>query len=165
MEIDYEKARHWRQYRDEPCSFRGLSLITKAVAAYCGNLVDPAHGWLQLRGDSVAKAFRAHAAGRVTRSDCRLLERSIGELLDEGFLVRCRVLDNGLGKITTHDQRDVELSSWLEDPGGEWVVIADWVPAQNGLNREDTTTWHAARRDRYAAAAAAATATTTTSAT
>ena len=164
MDIDYEKAMHHRQYRDEPFPFRGLSLITKALAAYLGNLVDPRHGWLALRGDTVSKALRAYAGGRVTRGDCRLLDRSVSELLAEGFLVRCHVLDTPLGTLDTHDHRTIDLSSWLEDPDGDSVVIAHWVPAQNGLDRNDTRAWHDARRERFRAAASLATTTVSRSA-
>jgi len=45
-------------------------------------------------------------------------------------------------------QRDVPLSHWLEDPHGDWLVIANWVPAQYELPPEDTKAWHLARRER-----------------
>lgn len=151
MPIDFRTASYSRQYRDEQGDFRRLSLLTKAIAAYLRNLVDPVHGWLHLHGDAVAVAFSKQAAGSVTQSDRRLLVRCIDELVGEGYLLRCRVTDTEPGVFVTHDEREVPLSSWLDDARGDWVVIANWVPAQNGLSRDETLAWHAARRAHLAA--------------
>ena len=97
-------------------------------------------------------SFRArHSTGRVVRNDSRVIARCIDELLEEGYLRRCRVTDAELGTVTTPDRREIAVSSWIEDPEGEWIVIANWVPAQTGMTPETTRAWHATRRERMAA--------------
>lgn len=134
----------------EPSSFRGLSFLSKCVAAYIRTLVDSQYGWLALRGKDVDLAFRHSASGTFTRADTRLFKRCIEQLVEQGFLVRCRVTAADPGTLPTQHGREVALSSWLEDPEGDWVVIADWVPEQLGLCRHDKQAWHAARRERIA---------------
>lgn len=136
----------------EPTSFRGLPFITKAIAAYLRTLVDPVHGWLELRGQRVDIAFRHHATGTFTRADVRVFKRSIEQLLDQGFLVRCRVIRTNPGVITTQCAREIALSSWVADSDGDWVVIADWAAEQFGLSRQDEQAWQEARLEQIAIA-------------
>lgn len=147
MQTEHRDESSIRLPLQEPSSFRGLPFITKAIAAYLRTLVDPVHGWLALRGQSVDIALRHNATGTFTRAETRVFKRSIEQLLDQGFLVRCRVVPADPGVIITECDREIALSSWIEDPDGGWVVIADWVAEQFGLSRADERAWHAVRRE------------------
>lgn len=152
MSIDFETEQFTRQYGREEGPFRALSFLTKSVAAYLRNLVDPKHGWLELCGDNITKTALSHAAGEAIRTESRVISRCITSLLDEGYVVRCRLVAIDLGTFATHDDREVPISSWAEDQKGGWLVIRNWVAAQSSLNPDDTRAWHQARCERISAA-------------
>ena len=147
MPIDYQTSHFIRHYPDEIETFRRLPFITKSVAAYVRGLVDPTHGWIRLRGCSVEQAFRTRSSGPITRSDIRLLGRIIPELLDDHYLVKCHRYRADIGTLHVGDWH-VPLSSWVQDPNGDWVVIPNWIPAQYGLSSEQAKTWQNERIQR-----------------
>ena len=129
----------------------GLSVVTKAIAAYLRTLVDLRHGWLPLLGEGAASAFRHVGTRACTRAERKMFMVCIERLLSSGYLVRCRQVDAELGAFVTSYEREIYLSNWAEDPQGDWVVIADWVPDQMGMGPKDRHAWHKARRERIAA--------------
>ena len=151
MTIDTTPKQYIRLYRQEPGPFRALPITTKALAAYIRILVDPSHGLLYLRDAAVASAIRHHCAGEVTRADLRMLARCAPQLVEHGYLVRCRVVETTIDPFATRDGRELAVSPWLEDPKGDWLVIPDWLPEQHGLERDETLAWHQARRERISA--------------
>ena len=152
MSINFETEQFTRQYASEKGPFRALSFLTKSVAAYLRNLVDPKHGWLELCGDNITKTVLSHAAGEALRTESRVISRCITSLLNEGYLVRCSPVAIDLGTFVTRDGREVQISSWAEDGKGGWMVIRNWVAAQNGLNPDDARAWHQARCERLSTA-------------
>ena len=146
--LDLLHAPYTRLYLHEPFPLRTLPVLTKALAAYLRILVEPDHGWLWIRDLEVRKAIRNAAGGDMSRGDQRIVARAVGELVTIGHLARCRIFDGDLGTFTTRAGRDVPLSSWMEEPEGEWLVIVDYVPTEHGLSREDTGAWHAMRLER-----------------
>lgn len=134
MPINFKHAERVHLYRDEQGGFRQLSLITKSVAAYLLKLVDRAGGWLPLHGRQPWDAVRVAAPGACGQGDRRILRRAITELLEEGYLE--------LGALV-----DGELLP-CEEAEAEYMAIRNWVPAQNGCDRDKTTRWHEERLDR-----------------
>ena len=152
MSIDFSTAAHVRQYREEQGTYRGLPLLAKGVASYLKNLVDAVHGWLHLDGNTITVAVLNHASGEVSRSHRSTLTWCLKKLLQEGHLIRCEVRSADLGTFVASDERPIILSPWVENLEGDWIVVKNWVPAQNGLTPEDQSAWHAARQQRIAAA-------------
>jgi len=150
MSPDTLAASHIVVSRVEPDAVRTLPLITRALRTHFCLFVDPFHGWLELEGQDIAEAFCANAPGVLNTTDLRRVTRAITKLRDRGVLVRCRVGDAPLGHITVTDGRPIELSPWLEDDQGAYVVFPDWVPDRHRLSRPDIQRWHQARRDRMA---------------
>lgn len=132
MPIDFRHSERHYLYREEQGAYRRLSLTTKAYAAYLGKLVDPAGGWLELHGEAPAEAFRYQCTGKLTQGDYRMLRRAVGELLEEGYLIRGELVDG----------------EFLPIADGDYVAIRNWIPAQRGMTRKDTQAWHAEREAR-----------------
>jgi hypothetical protein len=131
MPINFKHAERVHLYRDEQGSFRQLSLITKSVAAYLLKLADRTGGWLPLHGRQPWDAVRIAAPGACGQGDRRILKRAIVELLDEGYLELGALVD---GTLLPCEQAEAE-----------YLVIRNWVPAQNGLDRDETARWHEER--------------------
>lgn len=147
MTDDLSKTQYVRLSRNEQGRLRGLPITTKALAAYVRILVDPIHGLLYRRGADVANALRNHCAGEVTRADQRMLARCAPQLVEHGYLIRCRVVDAAMEPFETRDGRKLEVSPWVEDPEGDWLVIRDWMVEQHGLNSDEMQAWHKSRRE------------------
>ena len=133
--LDFKYAERHFLYRDERGSFRSLSVTTKAYGEYFRKLVDPEGGWLALHGRTPSDAFRQTCSGKITRSDHRLLQRAVKELLDDDFLV--------LGELD-------EAGQFLPLGRGNYVAIRDWTPAENGMSRSQAKQWFAEREQRAA---------------
>ena len=154
MTTDYSHTEFARLYRTETFSFRNLPVMTKAVAAYARTLVDPTHGWFPLRTwsplerDSLITALRDLTTGPLGATDSCVLRLSIEQLLDQGYLTRCRILETSFGEFRLADGREVPLSHWSRDRHGTWLVITDWVPSEHGLTAAETRAWHELRHER-----------------
>lgn len=146
--IDYAHADHVRLCCAEPHSLRLLPVLTKAVGSHVCTLADPAHGWLRLREHALFQDLRDVTTGPIPRGDRHVLVRAFQELIKAEYLVRCTLTPGPPGVFVTCGGRRVPLSSWLEDPAGDCLVVKDWVASQHGLTRSDTDAWHAMRRER-----------------
>ena len=133
--IDHKYGKRHFLYRDEDGAFRNLSVTTKAYAAYLRKLVDPDGGWIALGGRSPAEAIRHHCTGHISRSDHRLLKRTIDELLAIGHLQ--------VGELD-------EDGEFLPVGSGDYVAIRDWIPAQSGMSKEQALAWYKQRADKAA---------------
>ena len=149
MSPDDLETTHISISRLEPASVSTLPLITRALCTHFRLFVDPFHGWLELNGLGIADAFRTNAPGATRSADIRRVTRAITELCRRGVLVQCRVHNGRLGHLTTSDGRSIEISPWVEDDQGAYVVYADWIPELHRLSRSDTESWHEARQQRF----------------
>ena len=153
MSPDYARTPFNRLYRTDDHSFRMLPVMTQAVAAFLRAVVDPTHGWMQLRRANYVTAIRDLTTGPLGRADVRVLTAAVTALVRAGYLTRCQVLedDDSLGTFMANDAT-LPVSPWLENPDGTALVITDWVPSEHGLTEQQTSAWHELRRLRVQSA-------------
>ena len=155
MSIDYSiTPTHPRNY-ERPPFFQRLPFMTKVTASYLRTLAHPVHGWARIRAASVLEDFHHLDAGRLDPEEGPQVISAIEDLEKQGYLTRCRVLDEHFSDFLLADGRNVPLSHWVEDPEGPFLVITDWIPSEHAFNATETQAWHQLRQERASWALAA----------